>query len=290
MTVPVLVQRIVEAYRRGPRAAAWEQFLNDPVAGLADLQAVMGRLRGGTFSEAEQRIVERIELRRDALRRSEAEETYRDFGAGSPEAPRTDEQLVEGVVTRRRVADLVRASVPREWGLVLFGLIRQYRPMRLIELGSALGISGSYQVAALWLNDAGHLHTLEGCSQMAAHAEESLGVIAGHRATLVRGRFQDTLDGVLADMGHVDFAFIDGHHDERATIDYFDRIKSRLTEGSIVVFDDCDWSEGMQRAWQHVSRDAVVNCAIDLGKFGVCLCRADGFDEAKRFELVYPLM
>ncbi len=27
MTVPVLVQRIVDAYRRGPRAAAWEQIL-----------------------------------------------------------------------------------------------------------------------------------------------------------------------------------------------------------------------------------------------------------------------
>ncbi|MFQ5489282.1 MAG: O-methyltransferase [Phycisphaerae bacterium] len=288
MAMPVLVQRIIDAYRRGPREAAWERFLNDPTPGLADLQAAFGRIRSGTLSESEQRIIERIERRRAQLRQCESVATYRDFGAGDPDAPRTDRQLIEGVVVQRRVGDLVQASVPRAWGLVLFGLIRQFRPARLIELGSAMGISGSYQVAGLWLNDEGNLHTLEGCPQMAQHARQSLAGIAEDRATLVCGRFQDTLDGVLSEMGHVDFAFIDGHHDERATVDYFDRIKPRLTENSVVVFDDCDWSGGMQRAWKHVCADGFVGCALDLGKFGVCLCRADGFGEPVRFELAYP--
>jgi len=108
------------------------------------------------------------------------------------------------------------------------------------------------------------------------------------RAAIVQGRFQDSLPGVLDRMGQVDFAFIDGHHDEQATIDYWQQIRDRLTGRSIVVFDDCNWSEGMQRAWKHIISESSVSCSIDLGKFGLCLCNDQQFDCSTHLRLPYP--
>ena len=65
--------------------------------------------------------------------------------------------------------------------------------------------------------------------------------------TVITGRFQDVLDDTLADLREVDYVFIDGHHDEKATLDYFNRIYPFLSKNAIVLFDDISWSEGMKR-------------------------------------------
>ncbi len=283
MAMPVLVERIVGAFRRGSNVQGWNSFVGVSNPSSTPLQAAFVKLREGEISEAELRLVERIEDRRNELSQSEVVATYQDFGAGDPDHPHTEQQLIDGVCQERRVADLVKASVPQDWGMILFRLIRQYKPSRLLELGSAMGISGSYQSAALWLNNLGHLFTLEGCPQMAEHAQGSISRVAADRATLIRGRFQDTLDSVLTEMGGVDFAFIDGHHDEEATIGYWNQIRPRLSSSSLVIFDDCDWSDGMQRAWRSISDDDEVSCAVDLGKFGLCLCNAADKIEPEHF-------
>ena len=288
MAVPVLVKRIVEAYRLDPGQSAWETFLADPAPELFDLQLVFNELRESYLSPHERTLVWRIEQRRAQLRNRTDAVVYRDFGAGSPKTPRTEQQLTDGVTSERRIADLARASVPEPWGLLLFRLIRHFQPTRLIELGSALGISGAYQTAALKLSNRGHLYTLEGCPQMARLARRTIGLIDPERGTVVRGRFQDTLARVLEHMGRVDFAFVDGHHDEQATIRYWHRIRPKLAPRSVVVFDDIDWSAGMRRAWRRIRREQAASCSIDLGKFGLCLCRDERFASPRHFELHSP--
>lgn len=285
MAVPVVVRRITEAYRRRPTAQAWDRFLADPAEGLLDLQNAFEDLRQDHLPTAAGELVNRIERRRSELRDSERTILYRDFGAGAPGARRSAGQLAEGVASQRRVSDLVLASVPREWGLLLFQLIRRFRPGRLIELGSALGISAAYQAAALELNDLGHLFTLEGCPEMARQARDTIACIGSRRATVVQGRFQDTLAGVLERIGRIDFAFVDGHHDGLATLDYWQRISALLMPQSVVIFDDIDWSAGMRRAWKSLERDPVVSCSLDLGKFGCCLCLDPRLACTRHFEL-----
>jgi len=41
------------------------------------------------------------------------------------------------------------------WSLFLFKLIRKFKPILCLELGTCLGISSSFQAAALWLNGNG---------------------------------------------------------------------------------------------------------------------------------------
>ena len=163
------------------------------------------------------------------------------------------------------------ASKPYRSALLLFKLVRAYRPERCLELGTCLGISAAYQTAALELNGAGRLVTLEGDGARADLARTHLKDLGFERFQVVTGRFQDTLDDVLEMHSPVDFAFIDGHHEERATVSYFEAIRPRLSDGAVVVLDDISWSAGMKRAWDVVRHHPNVKAAVDLYGVGLCL-------------------
>jgi predicted O-methyltransferase YrrM len=86
---------------------------------------------------------------------------------------------------------------------------------------------------------------------------------------VVRGRFAATLDGVLERIAPVDYAFVDGHHDEQATLDYVERITAVASPGAVLVVDDVRWSDGMARAWSRIAEGERVGLAADLGNVGV---------------------
>ncbi|HPV57261.1 MAG TPA: class I SAM-dependent methyltransferase, partial [Tenuifilaceae bacterium] len=71
-------------------------------------------------------------------------------------------------------------------------------------------------------------------------------------------------------IGTVDFVFIDGHHDRFATKEYFETIFPYLSEKSIVIFDDIDWSKGMGEFWDEMNHDSRVKFSFDLFRWGVC--------------------
>jgi len=114
------------------------------------------------------------------------------------------------------------------------------------------------------------LITMEGAESLAAAARENLASLNLKEVTVVEGRFQDKLAGVLKRFGPIDFAFIDGHHDGPATLDYFQQIAPASGSGSWLVFDDIAWSEGMAAAWEKIRSDPRISVAVDLFKLGIC--------------------
>lgn len=166
-----------------------------------------------------------------------------------------------------------RASKPRQAALVLFGLLRELRPERCLELGTALGISASYQGAALRLNGRGRLMTVDAS---AARVDVARGVFSRLELDDVvdshLGRFQDVVPDLLRE-GGIGYAFVDGHHDEQATLDYLELIHPALTEPRVVVFDDIAWSDGMARAWAALRGDARVAAAVEAHGMGICVYR-----------------
>ena len=71
----------------------------------------------------------------------------------------------------------------------------------------------------------------------------------------------------------IDYAFIDGHHDEKATISYFEKVMPHLSKNAILVFDDISWSDGMRRAWKHIEKNKLIKISLNLGVVGVCVVR-----------------
>jgi hypothetical protein len=115
--------------------------------------------------------------------------------------------------------------------------------------------------------------SLEGCPATARIAVETIGSGAEVRV----GPFDETLPAALAELGRVDFAFVDGNHREEPTLDYFNQIVGHVGETSCLVFHDIHWSRGMEAAWRRIVSDERVTVSIDLFDVGLVFFR----DQAK---------
>ncbi len=219
----------------------------------------------------EEAWIEEIEALRARLGSSTTRVSVTDYGAGSRDSDLTAEEMYRGRVVGRTVGEVARkTSKPYPWSLLLFKLIRKFKPSTCLELGTSLGISAAYQAAALRLNREGEVVTLEGAESSAALARENFRGLGLDNAIMVVGRFQDTLDSALDRHGPIDFAFIDGHHDEQATLSYFEQIYPFLSERAVLVFDDISWSEGMKRAWSTIEADERIQLSVGLSQLGIC--------------------
>ena len=236
------------------------------------LQAATTAASRGRMSRSERHRIRQIEALRGRLMRSTVSIDIVDYGAGDPSATRSTEEMDRGTLVTLPVSKACAASVQPLMGLFLFRLIREFQPNHCLELGTNLGISSAYQAAALEANGRGHLVTLEGADSLAELARENLRSLSlARRVDVVTGQFDDTLETILTTDGgaKIDYAFIDGRHDEQATLDYFHEIKSDVAPtGGLLVFDDVDWSDGMHRAWTAICNDASVAGALVAG-FGI---------------------
>jgi predicted O-methyltransferase YrrM len=207
----------------------------------------------------------RIEERRHALLRSDdVVEVRLGEYIDHPEGEHVD---------RRAVAEVCRNdSKPPHWGRLLFSIVRELRPRSALELGAGVGLSAAYQAAALELVGDGRLLTLEAAEQRVALSRETLRELGlGVRAEVRHGRFAEALEPALAELAPIDYAFIDGHHEEEATLRYWGAISPNLARPAVVLFDDIRWSPGMIRAWGTLCHDPQIDLAADLGTAGACL-------------------
>ncbi|MPZ22513.1 MAG: glycosyltransferase [Dehalococcoidia bacterium] len=277
-----LEQKEISKLRDAP--AAGTNGLDDDLARLASLRELStGRLKtiadaiaatlDHSVSPAESAWIGRIEH----LRRELSESVEEIPVSLSNEAADHKRSPIGEVIQVRSVKPI--------WGLFLFKLIRGLRPGTCLELGTAVGVSGAYQGAALKLNRRGTLVTVEGAPGVAALASQNFDRLGLNTVSGRTGLFQQILDGVLADLGTVDFAFIDGHHDQHATIGYFRKILDLVPDNGVLVFDDIGWSAGMKKAWETISNAERVRVAINLGRVGICVI---GGAEIPRASLAFP--
>jgi predicted O-methyltransferase YrrM len=245
----------VEAGRQGPA--------------LAQVRRVLESAATGAPVAADRRLWARIEaIRAVLLARDDCVEEL-DFGAGSTGQQYSEEEQRRGVVTMTPVRAIAEFSKPAPWAEILFHLTRARKPQRVLELGTCVGISGSYIASALRLNGQGRLWTLEGSPATTRLAQETfvdLGLTDW--VTSLVGPFHQTLGPCLAEHGPFDLVFIDGHHDGKATVDYFEQIKPHAGVDALLIFDDIAWSPDMARAWEVVSADAAVKAQVRLGGMG----------------------
>ncbi len=254
--------RAVVHRRRLARGIARLVSVDEPVArSVADaLQAALDN----RLEPAEALWVERIEAQRRELESSPDELV---------------ELTADGRPSARLVAELTRVgSVSPQWALVLFMLVRRLEPASCLELGTCVGISAAYQGAALELNGSGRLVTLEAGSARAALAEQNLADVGVRKATVRVGRFQDTLEPTIRELAPIEYAFIDGHHEREATIQYFEQVLLHAGEDAVLVFDDIAWSPGMRDAWATIRNDHRVRLWMDVTRFGICVAQGASVD------------
>lgn len=260
-----------------------QQIRAAPVPRSEEIAAAAEEAMANVLSPDEQRWVDSIESLRTTLSQSTTPVSITDYGAGNPTDNRTSEQMLAGVTKTTTVGRACRVSKSYFWSLLLFKLVRKLQPTTAIELGTCLGISAAYQAAALELNGRGRLFTLEGAPALAELSQRHLRGLNLDNATVVTGRFADTLEPTLAAHAPIHYAFIDGHHDEQATIAYYQQIRTRLVDNAVLVFDDIAWSPGMRRAWQKLEADNGIALSLDLQAVGICVVTSEPRQQRHRF-------
>jgi predicted O-methyltransferase YrrM len=256
---PTRRRRLRRLSRHTPRDAAERRLLREEIARLRRSPSGPGAaLLAHALTQTLRRSVDapardwfdRIEAQRDRL---VADDRELSGGRGTTSTV--------GAVTRK-------ASVPRHQAALLFHLARATGAERCLEMGTCVGISGSYLGAAMELRGSGVLRSLEGYEDRASVARDTFARLGFGDAEVVVGRFHRTLAPTL-ETGPFDLVFIDGHHDGGATVAYTELIRRASRPGTVLVLDDISWSPGMRTAWEQIATRLRGSTCCDLRRFGL---------------------
>lgn len=157
-------------------------------------------------------------------------------------------------------------SIPHKYGKLLYRMINHYSLENVLEVGTGIGISSLYLGSAR----AGKaIHTIEGCPEKVALAEQLFAGFNLNHVYCHNGSFEDLLPGVLERFDPPDMVFLDGNHTREATRKYLETILPCLHNDSILVLDDIHWSKEMEQTWIELQEDKRVTVTIDLFRLGI---------------------
>ncbi|NET11884.1 MAG: class I SAM-dependent methyltransferase [Okeania sp. SIO1H6] len=253
---------------------------------LRHFQTFVDSFINENLSSSEKQSIKAIELLRKETESSTEAIEILNYGT-SKRKPRSLVESEHGWISNSTVGAVCkRGSKNRLWGRFLMQLIGYMSPHLCLELGTCVGISAAYQATSL-AKIGGKLVTIEGSPTLVKIAKKNIEILKlSDYVYFVTGSFQSTLSIVLDKYKIFDYVFIDGHHDETATCQYFEQIYPYLSTNAIVVFDDINWSEGMKKVWKKIYEDPRINVSIDFEDIGICLFCSNFTSE--KFHTVIP--
>lgn len=159
-------------------------------------------------------------------------------------------------------------AIPSHLGRLLYRLSQHYKPKSIIELGTSVGISTMYLAAN---NTNAQIFTIEGDEAILGIAQNRFRQYGFNNVQTCAGSFDDQLPKILSELNSVDLVFIDGDHNSRSLINYFNLILPKINEKSIIIVDDIRWSKGMEKAWDYLCSNENVSVSIDLFRCGILI-------------------
>lgn len=207
-----------------------------------------------------------IERRREQLLACEDRLDVVDYGScGSP----------EGTHVHRRVCDIAKNHLESaRMGQLLFRLVvfmgeHEKRPLRIVELGTSLGITTAYLASA---DSRNQVLTFEGSEAVLNVAKGVWKALKLENIEWITGNIDDTLYNI----GHaedavkqLDLAYIDANHTYEATKRYADYLIPQMTEKGVVIIDDIHYSKEMEQAWTELKADPRVTSSMDIYHAGL---------------------
>ena len=198
-----------------------------------------------------------IEAQRKKLFNDDSVITVTDLGAGSQlNKNRTKKvsQIAKNALKSPRLAKLI------------YRLAQNTQPKTAIELGTCLGITTAYLSKA---SPEAQIITIEGCPETANVARKNFKDLDSNNIELHIGNFDEILPDIISRQPTLDFVYIDGNHRKDATLNYFKWCLPKVTENSLLIFDDIYWSQGMKEAWEEIKSHNDVTVTIDLFWIGL---------------------
>ena len=226
------------------------------------------------YDYASQKVYHEIEDIRKRLLIDNRVITITDLGAGSHLNNNRQKQIQSIAANALKQPKLAQ---------LLYRLAAHFKPRNIIELGTCLGITTLYLQKAA---PNAKVYTMEGCPQTAGVASETFEQAGLNDIDLITGNFDDNLPGVIDKLDQLDFVFVDGNHQKDATLKYFEWCLPKVHEGTLLIFDDIYWSEGMKEAWAQIKAHPQVTVTVDLFWIGLVFFKP-GRAEKEHFLIRY---
>ncbi len=198
--------------------------------------------------------IKAIEALRNELRHNNTLIEPENFGTGEGKAKKISE-LESGVAIRPK------------YSLVLYRLVKRFKPTTILELGTSIGLSSAYLALG---NDSAKVTTIEGSGRLIEIAGNNHAKLGLPNVKTIQGNFDNCLTGVLQGLDTVDMVFFDGNHRKEATLKYFEQCLAKANENSVFIFDDIYWSPEMNEAWEEIKRHPKIKLSLDIYQLGIC--------------------
>lgn len=192
---------------------------------------------------------------------------------------KNDKKIIDltdfGTRTNRRttVASIASKSLKSaKYGQLLFRMVRYFKAINILELGTSLGITTSYLASS---TTEIKCVSLEGCPQIVAIAQENFEKLGIKNIEIVVGNIDETLHDAIQKFESIDFIFIDANHQYDAVLNYFEMCLPKISCDSIIIIDDIYWSKEMEKAWKMIKNHPSVTSTIDLFQLGIVFFNGD---------------
>ncbi len=239
----------------------------------------LGELVEGVFrNRGHKPIFDAIENQRAIYQNCEKRIKKSELGAGS-------QVLASAEV---KISQLARSALAPAWqGRLYHHLTHHFKPSKILELGTCLGISTAYLFSG---SPSSEMISIEGDEILASMAMRTLKTLFGTSAPAVcHGTFAAQLPEVLEKLAPIDLVLIDGDHTYASTLNYVHQITPFLSADAIIILHDIHWSSDMHDAWLEIKSSPTFNLALDIFVLGL-LCRVPTMLSKKEFAYIpFPL-
>jgi len=222
------------------------------------------------FSKNEILIFETCELYRKSLLKNEKMISYKELGL--------EKNLSVKNICREAAASKI-------WCQFLFSLIQSVKKTQVLELGTNLGVSGTYILNAIKDKEDDCFTTMEGVSELCKMADKQFKKINQEKYHLIKGLYTETFPILLKQKKKFNIVFIDGDHKKKPTLHYFYNLKQKLIYPTIIIFDDINWNDEMIETWDVIKKDPNVIYSVDLFKLGVVILKKNIVKQKKHYNL-----
>ncbi|MFO7745707.1 MAG: class I SAM-dependent methyltransferase [Psychroflexus sp.] len=184
-----------------------------------------------------------------------------DFGAGS-KVFRSNLRPVSKIAKH--------VSISRKRARLMTRLVDYLSVKNALELGTSIGL-GSISIAG---HGPTHLKTIEACSATLDFAQSLFEEFKLTNITSINSSFTESL-AELNSEEKFELVFIDGHHDGKATLQYFNSLLKHKHNDTLFIFDDIHWSPSMEKAWETIKAHEEVQVTIDTFQWGLVFFRKE---------------
>ncbi len=174
---------------------------------------------------------------------------------------------------QRQVSQIAKLGISnKKQSEFFYRLVNKFKPNTIVELGTSLGLNTLYLAKAA---PKSIIYTIEGCNNISEYAQQVFKHNQQQNIKSLQGNFNTELPKLLQSLDTIDLLYVDGNHAYEPTLNYFQLALEKKNSNSIFIFDDINWSDGMQKAWQQIRSHSEVTLSLDFFYFGIIFFRKE---------------